>query len=105
MWTTNRLTGSETERWCWEVSTHLSTHTSPVTPDTAAVQLPPVYEQVLPPATTSTSIPLEDNVAYVCKLRHNSVVFTYLIVHYVACGILRRWTIRKFILIKSNVTA
>ena len=26
MWTTNRLTGSETERWCWEVSTHLSTH-------------------------------------------------------------------------------
>ena len=29
----------------------------------AAVQLPPVYEQVLPPET-STSIPLEENVAY-----------------------------------------
>ena len=26
MWTTNRLTGSETERWCWEASTHLSTN-------------------------------------------------------------------------------
>ena len=41
-----------------------SAPTSPVAPDTAAVQLPPVYEQVLPPATTSTSIPLEENVAY-----------------------------------------
>ena len=43
-----------------------SAPTSPVTPDTAAVQLPPVYEQVLPPATTltSTSIPLEENIAY-----------------------------------------
>ena len=44
-----------------------SAPTSPVTPDTAAVQLPPVYEQVLPPATTSTSIPLEKNVSYACK--------------------------------------
>ena len=41
-----------------------SAPTSPVAPGTAAVQLPPVYEQVLPPATTSTSIPLEENVAY-----------------------------------------
>ena len=40
-----------------------SAPTSPVTPDTAAVQLPPVYEQVLP-LETSTSIPLEENVAY-----------------------------------------
>ena len=39
-------------------------------PDTAAVQLPPVYEQVLPPATTSTSIPLEENVAYATKLQN-----------------------------------
>ena len=44
-----------------------SAPTSPaVTLDTAAVQLPPVYEQVLPPATTSTSIPLEENVSYAC---------------------------------------
>ena len=41
-----------------------SVSTSPVAPDTATVQLPPVYEQVLPPATTSTSIPLEENVSY-----------------------------------------
>ena len=39
-----------------------SAPTSPVT-----IQLPPVYEQVLPPATTSTSIPLEENVSYACK--------------------------------------
>ena len=46
-----------------------SAPTSPVAPDTAAVQLPPVYEQVLPPATTSTSlsIPLEENISYSCK--------------------------------------
>ena len=43
-----------------------SAPTSPVTPDTAAVQLPPVYEQVLQPATTNTSIPLEENVSYAC---------------------------------------
>ena len=44
-----------------------SAPTSPVAPDTAAVQLPPVYEQVLPPATTSTSIPLEENISYATK--------------------------------------
>ena len=42
-----------------------SAPTLPVAPGTAAVQLPPVYyEQVLPPVTTSTSIPLEENVTY-----------------------------------------
>ena len=41
-----------------------SAPTSPVTRDTTAVQLPPVYEQVLPPAATSTSIPLEENASY-----------------------------------------
>ena len=71
MYTCGLLTGSLVQRQRGGAGkcSPTSAPTSPVAPDTAAVQLPPVYEQVLPPATTSTSIPLEENVAYICTDR------------------------------------
>ena len=71
VYTCGLLTGSLVQRQrggAGKCPPTLSAPTSPaVTLDTAAVQLPPVYEQVLPPATTSTSIPLEENISYACK--------------------------------------
>ena len=43
-------------------SNYLHTSTTPAQPDTAAVQLPPTYEEVLSP--TPASIPLQDNLSY-----------------------------------------
>ena len=68
VYTCGLLTGSQVQRQRGGAGKcpPTSAPTLPVTPDTAASQLPPVYEQVLPPVT-NTSIPLEENVSYACK--------------------------------------